>query len=57
MFGYTMEDIDTIIKPMSKTGKEALGSMGIDTPLAVLSDRNQLLYNYLTYIYLCSYQL
>ena len=46
MFGYTMEDIDTIITPMSKTGKEAIGSMGTDTPLAVLSERNQLLYNY-----------
>ncbi len=46
MFGYTKEDIDTIIVPMSKTGKETLGSMGTDTPLAVLSERPQLLYNY-----------
>ena len=46
MFGYTMEDIDTIITPMCKTGKEAIGSMGADTPLAVLSDKPQLLYNY-----------
>ena len=46
MFGYTKEDIDTIIVPMSKTGKETLGSMGTDTPLAVLSDKPQLLYNY-----------
>ncbi len=46
MFGYTMEDIDTIITPMCKSGKEALGSMGTDTPLAVLSDKHQLLYNY-----------
>ena len=46
MFGYTNEDIDTIISPMSKSGKEAIGSMGIDTPLAVLSDQHQLLYNY-----------
>ena len=46
MFGYTMEDIDTIITPMCKSGKEALGSMGTDTPLAVLSDKPQLLYNY-----------
>ena len=37
MFGYTMEDIDTIITPMCKTGKEAIGSMGTDTPVAVLS--------------------
>lgn len=46
MFGYTMEDIDTVITPMSKTGKEALGSMGTDTPVAVLSEKPQLLYNY-----------
>ena len=46
MFGYTMEDIDTIIAPMCKSGKEAIGSMGTDTPLAVLSEKNQLLYNY-----------
>jgi glutamate synthase (ferredoxin) len=46
MFGYTMEDIDTIITPMCKSGKEALGSMGTDTPLAILSDKHQLLYNY-----------
>ncbi|MEN8186015.1 MAG: glutamate synthase large subunit [Bacteroidota bacterium] len=46
MFGYTKEDIDTIITPMCKTGSEAIGSMGTDTPLAVLSDKPQLLYNY-----------
>ena len=42
-FGYTMEDIDTIITPMCKTGKEAIGSMGTDTPLAILSEKHQLL--------------
>ncbi len=46
MFGYTKEDLDTIITPMCKTAKESLGSMGTDTPLAVLSDKPQLLYNY-----------
>ena len=46
MFGYTMEDIDTLITPMCKTGKEAIGSMGTDTPHAILSDKHQLLYNY-----------
>jgi len=46
MFGYTMEDIDTIITPMCKTGEESIGSMGTDTPLAVLSEKPQLLYNY-----------
>ncbi len=38
-FGYTDEDIDLIIGPMAETGKEPTGSMGTDTPLAVLSDR------------------
>ncbi|MDA9984342.1 glutamate synthase large subunit [Flavobacteriaceae bacterium] len=46
VFGYTQEDFKTIILPMSLQGKEAIGSMGTDTPLAVLSDRPQLLYNY-----------
>ncbi len=46
IFGYTQEDLKTIITPMSLEGKEAIGSMGTDTPLAVLSDRPQLLYNY-----------
>ncbi len=46
MFGYTMEDIDTLITPMCKTGKETIGSMGTDTPLAILSETHQLLYNY-----------
>ncbi len=45
-FGYTLEDISTVINPMAVKAKEALGSMGIDTPLAVLSDKPQLLYNY-----------
>ena len=45
-FGYTMEDINTIIKPMAKLGKEPIGSMGSDTPIAVLSERPQLVYNY-----------
>jgi len=46
IFGYTLEDISTVINPMATQSKEALGSMGIDTPLAVLSDKPQLLYNY-----------
>jgi len=46
MFGYTHEDINTIIIPMSKLAKEAIGSMGTDTPLAVLSNKPQLLFNY-----------
>ncbi|MFS4456585.1 glutamate synthase large subunit [Maribacter sp. 2304DJ31-5] len=46
VFGYTLEDINTIILPMGKTAKEPIGSMGADTPIAVLSQRPQLIYNY-----------
>src|SRR5210317_1153824 len=46
IFGYTQEDLKTLITPMIVDGKEAIGSMGTDTPLAVLSERPQLLYNY-----------
>ena len=45
-FGYTDEDIDLIIEPMAETGKEPIGSMGTDTPLAVLSDRAPNLFAY-----------
>jgi glutamate synthase (NADPH) large chain len=45
-FGYTLEDVKYILGPMSNNGEEALGSMGTDTPLAVLSDRAQPLFNY-----------
>ncbi|MDY0779820.1 glutamate synthase large subunit [Tenacibaculum sp. IB213877] len=45
-FGYTSEDITSIITPMAVKAKEAIGSMGTDTPLAVLSNNPQLLYNY-----------
>ena len=45
-FGYTMEDLRVIMTPMALEGKEPTGSMGTDTPLAVLSERPQLLYNY-----------
>ena len=46
LYNYTIEDIQEVIVPMAQEGKEALGSMGIDTPIAVLSDRPQLLPNY-----------
>ncbi len=46
IFGYTLEDINTIILPMGKSAKEPIGSMGSDTPIAVLSERPQLIYNY-----------
>ncbi|MCF4102547.1 glutamate synthase large subunit [Gillisia sp. M10.2A] len=45
-FGYTQEDVNTIILPMAGSAKEPIGSMGTDTPLAVLSERPQLIYNY-----------
>ncbi len=45
-FGYTREDIDMILTPMFLGGEEPIGSMGDDTPLAVLSDQPQLLFNY-----------
>jgi glutamate synthase domain-containing protein 2/glutamate synthase domain-containing protein 1/glutamate synthase domain-containing protein 3 len=45
-FGYTVEDLKMIMLPMAATGQEAVGSMGTDTPLACLSDKPQLLYNY-----------
>jgi glutamate synthase (NADPH) large chain len=45
-FGYTVEDIRILMAPMAVNAQEAVGSMGNDTPLAVLSDRPQLLFNY-----------
>ena len=46
IFGYTLEDQRLILMPMAMKGEQPLGSMGTDTPLAVLSDKPQLLYNY-----------
>ena len=45
-FGFTQEDLKFLIAPMATAGEEALGSMGNDSPLAVLSDKNKPLYNY-----------
>jgi glutamate synthase (ferredoxin) len=45
-FGYTLEDLKYILTPMGSAGEEAVGSMGTDTPLAVLSERPQPLFNY-----------
>jgi glutamate synthase (NADPH/NADH) large chain len=45
-FGYTDEDLKTIMIPMATKGEEPVGSMGTDTPLACLSDKPQLLFNY-----------
>lgn len=46
VFGYTQEDMDKIILPMARTGKQPIDSMGVDVALPVLSDRPQLLYDY-----------
>ncbi|MFH1994582.1 MAG: glutamate synthase central domain-containing protein, partial [Nitrospinota bacterium] len=46
LFGYNVESINKIIAPMATNGVEPLGSMGADTPPAVLSDKPQILYNY-----------
>ena len=45
-FGFTQEDLKFLIAPMATAGEEALGSMGNDSPLAVLSDKNKPLYSY-----------
>ncbi len=45
-FGYTFEDLRLVLGPMAMNGVPPIGSMGTDTPLAVLSDQPQLLYNY-----------
>ncbi|WP_313299385.1 glutamate synthase-related protein [Diaphorobacter sp.] len=45
-FGFTQEDIKFLLAPMAKNGEEGIGSMGNDSPLAVLSDKNKPLYNY-----------
>ena len=45
-FGYTQEDIQFFLEPMAQDGDDPVGSMGTDTPLAVLSSKPKLLYNY-----------
>ncbi|MCD7974852.1 MAG: hypothetical protein LUF25_03560 [Phascolarctobacterium sp.] len=45
-FGHTLEDLNKFLKPMAVKGIDPLGAMGIDSPLAVLSEKPQLLYNY-----------
>ena len=45
-FGYTHEDLRILMAPMARIGEEAIGSMGTDTPLAILSERAQPLFNY-----------
>ena len=46
LFGYSREDLQMILDPMASNGQEPIGSMGTDSPLAVLSEKNQLLFSY-----------
>jgi glutamate synthase (NADPH/NADH) large chain len=46
VFGYTTEELRILLAPMARTGAEPIGSMGTDTPVAVLSDRSRLLFDY-----------
>ncbi len=50
-FGYTHEELKLLVAPMARIGNEAVGSMGTDTPVAVLSDRSRLLFDYFQQIF------
>jgi glutamate synthase (NADPH) large chain len=50
-FGYTEEELRVLLAPMARTGSEPVGSMGTDTPLAVLSDRPRLVYDYFSQLF------
>ncbi|MEU0093416.1 glutamate synthase large subunit [Kribbella sp. NPDC006257] len=51
VFGYTEEELRILLTPMAKTGAEPIGSMGTDTPIAVLSDRPRLLFDYFAQLF------
>jgi len=51
MFGYTTEELRILIEPMARAGLEPIGSMGTDTPIAVLSSRPRLLFDYFTQLF------
>src|SRR6516225_4513295 len=51
MFGYTEEELRVILAPMGRAGAEPIGSMGTDTPVAVLSDRPRLVYDYFAQLF------
>ncbi len=51
LFGYTEEELRVVLAPMARTGAEPIGSMGDDTPLAVLSSRPQLVYDYFSQLF------
>ncbi|HSZ49504.1 MAG TPA: glutamate synthase central domain-containing protein, partial [Streptosporangiaceae bacterium] len=50
-FGYSEEELRILLAPMARTGAEPIGSMGTDTPIAVLSDRPRLAYDYFTQLF------
>ena len=51
VFGYTEEELRILLTPMARTGAEPIGSMGTDTPVAVLSDRSRLLFDYFAQLF------
>ncbi|QXQ13955.1 glutamate synthase large subunit [Skermania piniformis] len=51
IFGYTNEELNLLLAPMARTGAEAIGSMGTDTPIAVLSARPRLLFDYFSQLF------
>jgi len=51
LFGYTEEELRILLAPMASTGAEPIGSMGTDTPIAVLSARSRLIYDYFTQLF------
>ena len=51
LFGYTEEELRVLLAPMARTGAEPIGSMGTDTPVAVLSDRPRLLFDYFSQLF------
>jgi glutamate synthase (NADPH/NADH) large chain len=51
IFGYSQEELRVLLTPMASTGGEALGSMGTDTPIAALSDKPRLLFDYFTQLF------
>ncbi|OZC88750.1 glutamate synthase large subunit [Rhodococcus sp. 06-412-2C] len=51
IFGYTTEELNVLVSPMAKSGAEAIGSMGTDTPIAVLSARPRMLFDYFSQLF------
>ncbi|HEY2506369.1 MAG TPA: glutamate synthase large subunit [Streptosporangiaceae bacterium] len=51
LFGYTEEELRVLLAPMARSGAEPIGSMGTDTPVAALSDRSRLVYDYFTQLF------